>query len=147
MVRRLTAMTAVLLLAFTVAACGGDDDDGGGEALSEAEFVEQANKICADGEAELDEQQPDSENPSPEEIEEYIDDVLVPNVQDQLDAIGELNPPEEIADDVDAMLEEAESALDEVGDMSAEEIMSTEEDPFTASNELAAELGLDECGS
>src|SRR5687768_9250452 len=107
MVRRFTAIIAALLLAVTVAACGGDDDDGGGgEALSEAEFVEQANKICADGEAELDEQQPDSENPSPEEIEEYIDDVLVPNVQEQLDAIGELNPPEDMQADVDAMLEE-----------------------------------------
>ena len=55
--RRTTAVlvAALLGLASVGAACGDDDDDGGGETLSEAEFLEQGNAICAAGSEELDE--------------------------------------------------------------------------------------------
>ena|SRR5688572_3612980 len=146
MVRRLTALAMVLAVLATGAACGGDDDDdGGGEALTEAEFIEQADQICADIEAEVDAQEPETDNPTPEEIEEYIDDVVVPNFQDQIDQISDLNPPEEIQDEVDELIDAAQEALDEVEGLSGDEVMELEGDPFEEVNAMAADLGLQEC--
>ena len=145
MVRRLTAVIAVLTLLATGAACGGDDDGGGGEALTEAEWQEQADKICADHDQAIEEAEPDIDDPTPEDVEEYLDDVVAPEIEEQIEEIGDLNPPEEIQDDVDAMLDAATEALAGLEDLSGEELMALEDDPFAEVTELAAELGLEDC--
>ena len=150
---RLTRLLALALaaLAFAAAGCGGDDDEGtdtgatgatGGAAvapLTEQEFVSQAEEICDDASAELQEQGTPS---SPEELEGYVTDTLVPTVQDQLDAIGALSPPEGQEDEVEAFLDSAEQELDAI----QADPTSISEQSFQETEQLAEEIGLDECG-
>lgn len=147
---RLLAL-ALAALAFAAAGCGGDDDEGtdtgatgatGGAAvapLTEEEFVSQADEICSDAATQLQEEGTPS---SPEELEGYVTDTLVPSVQDQLDAIGALTPPEGQEDEVEAFLDSAEQELDSIQADPA----SISEESFQETEQLAQEIGLDECG-
>jgi len=55
-------------------------------------------------------------------------DVLVPNAQGQIDDLGALSAPEDLQDDVDQMLADAQTALDGLTD--DPELVSGNEDPF-----------------
>jgi hypothetical protein len=147
--------------AIFVAGCGGDDDTSSttgtsgasgvsGAALSQEEFVSQANDICAAGNKETDAAANDTFSggqPSQAEIEQFATDVLIPSVQGQIDAIRALVPPEEIADQVTTFLDDAESALDDVRDDPSSIAVSDNAGPFADVNKEADALGLTECGS
>lgn len=151
----LLALVAILLATFV--SCGGDDGDedeaGSTEgqveeadtALSEEEFLAQGNKICADGTKEINaaaKELPPGP-PKGEEAQAFFD-TLVSSIQGQIDALGELEPPEDLAADVDALLQDAQAALDEIEDAGLE-IFQREEDPFTEVNKDAKALGLTKC--
>jgi len=145
---------AVLTLGLLGAACG--DEDGGGDRLTAADFETQANAICAEGGAEVDSAATElfgdlgpNETPDPAELEAFIDDTLVPSVRDQLDQIRALEPPEDLEDEVDEIIEVTESTIDELADMSGDELLGlfeTGEDPFAEMNAKANAIGLLECG-
>jgi hypothetical protein len=152
-VRNLTRLLALALaaLAFAAAGCGDDDDEGtdtgatgatGGASvtpLTEKEFVSQAEEICDDGTAAL---QEEGTPTSPDELEGYVTDTLVPNIQSQLDAIGALPPPEGQEDEVESFLDSAEEELDAI----QSDPSSISEQSFQETEQLAEELGLAECG-
>jgi hypothetical protein len=145
--RRSLVLLCTLPLALLGAACGGDDD--GGERLTQEEFEEQGNAICQAGNERIEEAFTDAgfgeEEPPAEEVEAFVDDELIPSIERQIDELRDLNPPEDVEDDFADLLDDAESALDNVRDMSAEEIVSSEDDPFEDVNERSAELGLTAC--
>lgn len=139
-----------LLLALSplVVGCGGDDEEEGGtaqpEPLSKADFVEQANKICADGNAEIEAAAQDlPDEPTEEQVTQFSEDVLLPNIQGQHDAIADLGAPEGDEDEVTAILEALQEGLDVV-----EEDPSTllsDEDPLGEASDLAEDYGLADC--
>ena len=142
--RRLTAVVLTASLALLGAACGDDE-----ERLTAEEFEAQANEICRQGSEDIDrlfEEQFGEleEEPPAEEAEAFIDDEIAPRIQQQIDDLRDLNPPEDIEDEVEELLDEAEQALDEIGDLSAEELFSGE-DPFEDVNRRSSELGLTAC--
>ncbi len=147
--RHLAALAVISLALGGVAACGGDDDDS--EALSLDDFVSQADAICAEMETELDAAGEEAfgsatELPSEEELTAFVDDEVIPRVQSQIDAISALEPPAEIADDVDDLIETAESELEALKDNDdLTTLFSNNEDPFTESNAKSGELGLTDC--
>ena len=150
--RRLTVLLVTISLALLGAACGGDDDEGGGggEPLSQEEFVAQGNEICEEGdtktEAAFEERFGDAqEEPAADEVEDFIRDDIIPVIQTQIDDLRDLTPPEDLQEDFDKMLDDAETALGEVEDASGEEILNEEEDPFADVNAQAEELGLTAC--
>lgn len=140
-----------LVVGSTLAACGDDDAD----ALSEEEFLRRGNEICAEGNekfdaafeavfADLDE----GEEPAPDDVAAAFSDELVPNIQAQIDGIGDLEPPEELADDVEKLLADAQTALDELAQLAEDDpssLLRQEQDPFADVNEQAAAIGLTEC--
>jgi hypothetical protein len=135
---------AVLASAF-FAGCG---DDGGGDPLTEAEFQDQANAICTEGNQEIDTQAdetfsdvPSGERPDREDEAAFVEDVVVPNVQGQIDDIRALEAPEDIQGDVDAAMDDAEAVLD---DIEADPSM-IEGDPFADVDPQLEALGLDAC--
>ena len=147
--RLLTLLTSLAALGgLAVAGCGGDDDTESttgasgasgvaGTALTEDEWIQQADEICAAGDKEIDQAGNElfgSQQPSQAEIEQFATDVLVPNVQAQLDAIAALTPPEEIADDVTQLLDDANAALDEIRDDPSLVAAGESDDPFTDVN-------------
>lgn len=162
---RLPVVVALLVCAaFTVAVagCGGDDESSttaieesgatgaGGVALTEDQFLAQGNAICAAGNKELDQAANDTFSggqPTQAQIEQYAKEVLVPSVQGQIGAIGALTPPEDLADQVDSFLSEAQDALDEVEADPSLLAASENDGPFAGVNATATEIGLTECAA
>lgn len=168
MIRRGTfttyAATAGATLALALGACGDDDDEtttaatgeetstaATGEPLSKEEFVTQADQICAEGDAQIDEAARATfaeGEPTPEEQEAFVTDTVVPNIQGQIDGLRALTPPEGDEEDVAEILDAAQAGIDE-----AEENPSSlgpgggGSDPFAEASKLASDYGLEDCGS
>jgi hypothetical protein len=168
---RLKIMLAAVLTAGLLAAgCGGDDDEttttttttagatgatgasgaegaeaGGG--LLPDDFAQEANDVCAQGNAEIDEEAGKvfggGGEPSPEEQAKFVEDAVIPSIESQIEDIRALGAPDEGAEELDAALSDAEDALDEV--RSNPEILTGGDDPFADVNKQLAELGLPAC--
>jgi len=150
-IRRVAVLVSVAGLAsLGVAACGDDDD--GGDALTQEEFVDQGNQICSDGNDELDAafaDLPDDAEPTPDQISEFAD-TFEENVSGQIDAIDDLVPPDDIADDVDEILADARDDLDTFVTLirdDPEAAFAQEEDPFADVSERLTDIGLTECAN
>jgi hypothetical protein len=148
--------------ALVAAGCGGDDDDdttaattgetavAGGEPPSKEEFIVEADAICKQGDREINQAGRETfgeEQPSQEEQEQFVTATVLPNIQGQLDGIRALTPPEGDEDEVAAILEAAQTAVDEAEqDPSALTQAGGGSDPFAEANRLAQDYGLTNCG-
>lgn len=132
-----------IALTLTMAACEG----GGEERLTEEEFVTAANEACTEGNETIQEAANEigasGQQPTDDQLEGFVDEIVVA-IQGQIDDISALRPPEDIEEDVDAMVDELQSSLDEVEDAGAEALQS-QENPFADANEMAGDLGLTVC--
>jgi hypothetical protein len=88
LLRRAAALAAVPAMLLGLAACGDDDDD----SASADDFCDQANEIDQEFAA--------------------VDDPSSDDFSEALDALREMDPPEEIADDWDQLVEAMESLED-----------------------------------
>ena len=174
MLPRITALLALALAAGLIAAGCGDDDDetttaatttpttttagatgatgATGEPLSKDEFITEADAICEAGDQEIDAEAqdffPEGGSPGAAEEEAFVSEVVVPNIQEQLDGIAALTPPEGDEDEVQAILAAAQQAVDELEeDPSALSGGGGGGDPFAEANRLAQDYGLKACGS
>jgi hypothetical protein len=148
--RFVISLVAVLAGLIVFAGCGGDDDSSSDPALSKSEFLAQGNAICEQGDKEIDAEARQfftSQQPSPAEEEKFLTDTVIPNVQNQIDELDALSPPAGDEDQVQAIIDSAQSALDEAkSDPSALTGQSGQGDPFAEANRLANAYGLVECG-
>jgi hypothetical protein len=144
-------LAGLLATGLIAAGCGDDDedDDGGDEALTEQEFITQADQICREGDAEVESQEREffgKDEPSQAEVEQYVSEVVAPGIQSQIDGIRELEAPEEIEGQVTEFLDTAEGGLDELEQNPG---LLTEggqgADPFAETRQLGADLGLKVC--
>jgi hypothetical protein len=167
---RALLLVTVLAAALIAAGCGDDDEDtttaatttetgatgatgaAGGEPLSKPEFVRRADEICREGDRRIDQEAEDffgglEQDPGSAELEEFASEVVIPNIQQQLDDIRSLTPPEGDEDEVSAILDAAQEGLDEL----EADPSSIDEGPdaggaFAEANRLAQDYGLKECG-
>ena len=139
------------LSAAVLAACGGGDASS--ERLSEEEFREQANAICTD----YNEQIVDLGSPaSPEDIPDFVERGI-PIIEEGIAKLRELNPPEELADDYDRMLDETEKTIPVARQLSkaaadedaeaVQEAISLGQEADAESDRIAREMGLESCAS
>lgn len=136
---RTLAGAGVLALALT--ACGGGSDP-----LTKAEFIKQADKICSGDDKAVEKLGESlSESPTDEEIQKALNE-YVDIVKKQVDEIDELEPPESLEKDVDAMLESLDDGLDKMKEKGVE-LAKAGENPLADASEKAQALGLKECGS
>jgi hypothetical protein len=171
MPRTATAMLAAGLAAALIAAgCGDDDEDtttaatttetgatgatgaAGGEPLSKQQFIAQADEICKQGDKQIDQEAREffgelEQEPEAPELEQFATEVVVPNIQQQIDDLRSLSPPEGDEDEVSAILDAAQEGLDEL----EADPSSIDEGPdaggaFAEANRLAQDYGLKECG-
>ena len=151
--KRYGVVVAIVVAMFVGVGCGDDDEETTPAASSapptKEEFIEQADQICADGDAEIEQaaQETFSQGrPSPEEEEAFITDTAIPSIQTQVEGLSALTPPEGDEEDVAAIVDAAESALAEVEEDPA---AITEEggrnDPFAEATKLAEDYGITEC--
>jgi hypothetical protein len=151
-----------LLIVLAIAGCGGDDDTSttsttsevsgatgtGGVALTEDEFLTQGNAICAAGNKEIEQAANDtftSGQPTDAQLEQFAA-IFIPSVRGQIEAIQALTPPEELADQVDTFLADAQDAADQAEADPTLIVSSNDSGPFGAVNDAADEIGLTECG-
>ena len=161
---RTSWLVALALTAVVAVGCGDDDEEtttaatgaettteATGEPLSKEEFIAQADQICSEGDAQIDQAAGETfaeGEPTPEEEEAFVTDTALPNIQGQIDGIRALTPPEGDEKDVAAILDAAQTAIDE-----AEEDPSLlgpggeGSDPFAKASKLAQDYGLEDCGS
>lgn len=141
--KRIVVTTALVSVLTMIAACGSDE-----KRLSAEEFLKQGNAICAAGNKVLDDAGTEmfgsGEEPTEEQMTTFVNDVLAPNVQDQIDGIKALRAPADLEDDVDQMLSDAQTAVDKFKDDPVA-VFSSEEDPFADVNVQAAAIGLTAC--
>lgn len=138
-----TFATCAAVLA--IAGCGGD------EQLTEAELREQGNAICARYEKQIDEVPVPS---SVEQIPAYVGKAA-PIVEDEINALKELDPPDEDQETFDQMIAEAEKTLaagkslsdaaEKGDDVAVEEALNEGNAASEKADEHARSLGLTEC--
>ena len=144
------ALVPVLLLALA----GGCD---GGERLSKAEYTKQADAICAKYDEQLESVERElGRADSPEDAAQAIDRGI-PIVKEGVAELRKLEPPEELEGDVDRWLElneESTRSLEELRDAARNgdtqrvaEIATRGEDTERRSDELARQIGLEECAA
>ncbi len=155
-----------------VAGCGGDDDESedaqpvaedvgasgasgasgetGAAGLLPAEFVREADAVCTDGDAVIDDAakklfgNPNKE-PSKADQVAFVEDTVLPGIQTQLDRLGALDSPETGVEEYETFLSNAQEVLDELKDDPGAIVNDQNADPFAAVEKQAAELGLKEC--
>ena len=146
---KLKSVALLFAIAALVAGCGDDKEStesGGSDSppLTKAEFLEQGNAVCAEGNEAIDAAAADLNQNSPQqEIEAFASETLVPEVQKQIDGLSELSPPEGDEAQVEAIIEAAQEANDQVEEDPS--LITSNEDPFNEANDLASEYGLTEC--
>ena len=145
--KRAPVVALVLGLALA-AACGADE-----KPLTKAEYLERARTICREGNQELAEatreefkEVKEGEKPSPEQLEHYAREVVVPMVRKQVESLRALPGPEGGADQVDEIYDAFEAALDRIED---EPSLLTDNpdmlDVFKEADELSKKYGFPVC--
>jgi hypothetical protein len=138
-----TLATGVAVLAM--AGCGGED------ALTEAELREQGNAICARYDKQIDEVPVPS---AVEEIPAYVTKVA-PIVEDEIEALKELNPPDDDQETFDQLIAEEEKTLaagralsdaaEKGDDAAVENALNEGNISSNRADEHARTLGLTDC--
>jgi hypothetical protein len=137
-------------VALALSACGS-----GGEtttaALSRPAFLKQGNAICQKGNDRIrkaaEKEFPHSAGkPSQQELDRFASQTVIPNIQSQIDQLGELGVPSGDEEQVEAILNEAQASLDKAKEEPA--VMTQNgPGPFAKTDELANAYGLTVCGS
>jgi hypothetical protein len=122
-------LTLALGLAMVAAGCGGSGDGGGdgggGKALSQEEFVSQANKICRAGSEKINAKAKEVQSKiqdakSPEEQQKAVADVLEETAKEYdpyLGQLADLHPPDSISGDWKKFLDGVNEAFDLIPDL------------------------------
>jgi hypothetical protein len=135
---RIVALVSVVLL--FAAGCNGD-------ALSEEEFLERANEICAAGNVELGSMTNDledelgGENPTDAQLTDFADAVSE-NLRDQVAGIRALEGPSDLEEQLDPLLDEVEQYAT---DLAAKPENLVTDERFDEATGQLVDLGLTEC--
>lgn len=163
MSKRLFASIAAVLAIALIAGCGGSDSSdsettaGGGEAsgasggpaLTKAEFITQGDEICkqnqddAEGEIEAFIEDAGDGEPSEEDQEQLINEIVAPALQASADGLRELTPP---AGEEDAVAEIVDGLDEAIASVEDDPVAAIEGDPFADVNEKAVAFGFKVCG-
>ncbi len=104
------------------------------------------NEICADANAEAQAAAQDTfanGEPSPDELEQFVQDTVIPSVGGQISDLEALGAPEGDEDQVNAIIDAVQQGLDEV-EADPQAIL---QGPFDEANRLAVDYGLTDCAS
>ena len=162
----MTRLLLVLAVCLAVlAGCGGDDGggEGNGDGPTRQQFVDDANRICREGEQRIDEltsgaQEKIQAAGSPEERQKAVADVLEDTVAEYrpyLDRLADLEAPSDLQDDWTSFVEDIRKAFDlipELADATRDGDREKLEDLTSQFSEIAADTrpfadraGLEDC--
>jgi hypothetical protein len=154
------SLTPLAVLASTVAlaiaGCGGGDDSTTASttaALTAEQWATQADQICAQGDKDqraavsqfLQEQGlGPNDQPTGAQFQQLATEVVIPSIEDQINAIKALPIPEDASDQVQQFLDQAQADLDK---LKADPNQIIDESAFDDTEKLARDLGLQHCAS
>lgn len=143
---KLTFTIGVAVAALALAACG----DGGERALSRAEFLERGSAICSEGSQRIESAAGSAfaeqgSIPTAEEISDFASTTVAPTIENEVERLSELRPPEDEEERVDDILEAGRDGVDTVRQDSTI-LLSSVDDGFGLYRELASAYGLENCG-
>ena len=144
-------MIAISAAALVLGGCGGGN--GGGEEMTADEFRQQADAICAEFEGRLD----DLGTPeSLDDLQNFVSEA-VPIIEEGNAQLQELNPPDELQEQWDRAMEINNEQLETVRDLRGavedgdqarvQELIDAGSEANAEADQLAADLGLEDCGS
>jgi hypothetical protein len=142
---------AISAAALVLGGRGGGN--GGGEEMTADEFRQEADAICAEFEGRLD----DLGRPeSLDDLQNFVSEA-VPIIEEGNAQLQELNPPDELQEQWDRAMEINNEQLETVRDLReavedgdqarAQELIEAGNEANTEADQLAADLGLEDCGS
>jgi hypothetical protein len=152
MYRRIfVALISVLAVGAIAVGCG--DDDSSASSLTKAEFVKKADAMCerlaGESQGKLlayinkNVKGSGNETITKEQETELVETVVIPSVTEQIEELEALGAPEGDEEQIDALIEELEIALEKA---ESDTDRFTEAAPFAKSEKLAREYGLVNCG-
>ena len=158
MARRIAPALLAVAIAFAAIGCGDDDEDPASTStsseLTKAQFIREANRICKqqDGKIERASQQffadaPNDREPPPQEVAQFGKKTVFPAIQDEIDRIRALGAPAGDTEEVQKMLEAAESGLQTLEAEPAQLERGAIASSFEEFQKLASAYGLDECAA
>jgi hypothetical protein len=149
----LAALAALVALGALVAGCGGGDETANETVtLTKAEFIEQGDAICEEGNAESEKEAEefaedndfDIEKASEEQLEEAISEVLVSNLSRQVEELDALGAPEGDEDEVEEIIVSLEGAVSKIED---DPSVAFQGNVLKEPGELAQDYGFKVCGA
>jgi len=147
---RVVGAGLALMALVTAGACG--DDGGGGDRLTQAELAARGDAVCTRLDGEVKAVAAEFE-PSITFTPEQMQDLwgrLVPKVDAAIADFEELEPPEDLEAKLDEAVAQAKSDRGKLVDAAkspeaAKILFDSQEDPFTATNEKLAAVGITAC--
>jgi hypothetical protein len=153
------AIAAIAAFALAAAGCGGDGN--GNEittsSLSKAEFIQKANEVCARGQDQAERNftaftkgkdfniREVSKNPTEEQVDGLVNEVLIPAIKKEIAEIRALGAPAGDEDHIEAMLEANEEGIETAEEL-PQKVLERTEIAFGVASRLAKEYGLLTCG-
>ncbi len=135
-----------LLAAVTLAGCGDD----GGERLTKAGFLARGNAICERTQDRVDDAADQAFTepgniPTAEQVQSFVDDTLVPALEEELDELEDLRPPEDDESLVEEIIAAGRTGVEEISNR-GELILNRERSPLNRYENMAQNYGLTQCG-
>jgi hypothetical protein len=134
-----------LLAALLLSGCGDD-----GDRLSKTGFLAQGKAICERTQERIDsgaEQAFTEEGniPSAEQVQNFVDDTVVPAIQEEVDGLEDLKPPEDDESIVEEIIDAGKTGADELS-TNGVLILNKDRSPLNRYENLSANYGLSPCG-
>lgn len=149
----LVATSATLLAVSGCGSSGGDSVTVQTGSLSKAAFIAKADAICKSARTEflakysgyVSAHKSDITNPQKQEavLSEVLETLLAPNIEKQIEQIGELGAPSDFAPEVTAFLETLQKRLDEAQEDPAG--LTSSATPFKEAEDAAKQAGMNGC--
>lgn len=143
-------IVAAILLAALIGGCG-SDDEGNTTALTQAEFIKQADDICARVDREQISGFESYAKKNPQDAsttsgqEKIIGEVGLPPIKLEAEELNELGVPEGDEEQVEAIVAGIEDALSEAEDDPLSMTREPGGGPFVEVNKLALSYGMKSC--
>jgi hypothetical protein len=141
------AVAVALAVGGIAAGCASSDDNSDTTttaAISNADFVAQANQICKQGNAEVEQAGKQLGNVNEAQLEDFVTNTVVPNIQKQVDGVEALGAPAGKEAQLNGLISAAQADLDQ---LKADPSKIQDDHLFDDSNQKATALGLTECAS
>lgn len=139
------AAALTMTSALAAAGCGSSDDG-----PSKAEFVKQADALCAKGDKQIAvvaKKSFSGGQPSKTQVVAFVKDTAVPKTREEVHAIKKLDPPKGDEDKVNAITDAADAGLQKLESNPALGAQQGAADPLAKASKLAKAYGLKKCGS